>query len=238
MIGVVGDAGPAERVATSLEAAGLDARSGPATRFAGRSLEATVAIGESSLIDLVDAGVNVPVLPAALDDNLPSVAIADVRRTVDAFRADEVATRSHPLVRVTADGDAVGRAVFDVTLVRSEPGRISEYRLSAPEADSRFRADGVVAATPAGSHGYAHAAGGPRLGFEANAVVVVPVAAFGLGAPVWVLDPEAGLELRVERDEGDVTLLLDGRSRRTLSGHSSVTLAPGGTLEAIVPPGD
>lgn len=234
MIGVVGDAGPADRVAASLEAAGLDVRSGPASQLTDVALEAVVSIGEPSLIDVVDAGIDVPVLPAALDDGLPSVAVADVRRTVEAFRAGAASTRSHQLLTVAADGDAAGQAVFDVMLVRSEPGRISEYRLSAPETDSRFRADGVVAATPAGSHGYAHAAGGPRLGLDADAVVVVPVAAFGLGAPVWVLDPGAGLELQVERDEGDVSLLLDGRSRLTLSGHSSVTLAPGGTLEAIV----
>lgn len=235
MIGVVGDGGDADRVATTLEGAGIEVRVASTGRLADATLEAVAAVGESALVDLVEARIDAPVMPVALDVGLPSVGVDDARRTVEAFNAGETRTRQHPLLDVEVDGEPVGRAVFDAMLVRSEPGRISEYRLSAPTADSRFRADGVVAATPAGSHGYAQAAGGPRLGLDADAVVVVPVAAFGLGAPTWVLDPGAGLELRIERDEGDVSLLVDGRARRTLSGEAAVALTPGGTLETIAP---
>jgi NAD+ kinase len=235
MIGVVGDGGDADRVATTLEGAGIEVWAASAARLADATLEAVAAVGESALVELVEVGIDAPVLPVALDEGLPSIAVEDARRTVEAFHAGETLTRQHPLLDVVIDGGPVGRAVFDAMLVRSEPGRISEYRLSAPTADSRFRADGVVAVTPAGSHGYAQAAGGPRLGLDADAVVVVPVAAFGLGAPSWVLDPGAGLELRVERDEGDVSLLVDGRARRTLSGEAALTLTSGGTLETIVP---
>lgn len=235
MIGVVGDDEAATRVAAAVEEAGLEVRSEPASRQAGAAMEAVAAVGEPALVDLVEAGVDCPVLPVALEAGLPSVAVSDVRPSIEAFARGEASTRQHPLLDVAVDGEPVGRAVFDAMLVRSEPGRISEYRLSAPSAESRFRADGVVAATPAGSHGYAHAAAGPRVGRDAEAVVVVPVAAFGLGAPTWVLDPDAGLELRVERDEGDVSLLLDGRERRTLAGQTSVTLAADGRLETIDP---
>lgn len=235
MIGVVGDGRDADRVATTLEGAGIDVRATSAARLAEATLEAVAAVGESALVDLVEAGIDAPILPVALDEGLPSVAVADARSTVEAFRAGGTRTCQHLLLDIEVDGEPVGRAVFDAMLVRSEPGRISEYGLSAPTADSRFRADGVVAATPAGSHGYAHAAGGPRLGLDAGAVVVVPVAAFGLGAPTWVLDPDDGLELRVERDEGEVSLLVDGRARRTLSGEAAVTLTPGGTLETVAP---
>lgn len=235
MIGVVGDGEGADRVATALEGAGLDVRAASAARLTDATPGTVAAVGESALVDLIEAGIDAPVLPVALDEGLPSVAVDDVRRTVDAFHAGETRTRQHPLLDIEVDGEPAGRAVFDAMLVRKEPGRISEYRLSAPTADSRFRADGVVAATPAGSHGYARAAGGPRVGLGADAVVVVPVAAFGLGAPTWVLDPGDGLELRVERDEGDVSLIVDGRARRTFSGQASVTLTPGGTLQTIAP---
>lgn len=237
MIGVVGDGRVGERAASALRDADFDVTTGLRSPSADTEPpEVVIAAGERGLVDFVESGLDVPVLPVALGAGLPSAAVTDSPPTIEAYRAGKTTSRRHPLLAVEAAGEPVGRAVFDAMLVRSEPGRISEYSISAPAASSSFRADGVVAATPAGSHGYANAAGGPRLGLDAEAVVVVPVAAFGLGAPAWVLDLEAGLELRVERDEGDVSLLVDGRARRTLSGRASVVLTPGGTIETIEPP--
>jgi NAD+ kinase len=118
-------------------------------------------------------------------------------------------------------------------LVRAEPGRISEFGVRAGGTRSRFRADGIVLATPLGSHGYAHDAGGPRLAPGVGAVTVVPVAAFGLGAPTWVVDPAGGVRLSVERDEGDVSLLVDGRERHRLAGRAAVDVATDGVLTTV-----
>lgn len=236
MIGVVGADRPAERVAAAFDDAGLDAVETPAESAGSGTFEVLAAVGEAALIDLVGAGVETPVLPVGHHEGLPSVDPDAAVEAIEQFLDDRDRTRENPLLAVTADGASTETAAFDVILVRSEPGRISEYSLAAGAARSRFRADGVVAATPAGSHGYARAAGGPRLEPDADAVAVVPVAAFGLGAPTWVLDPAAGLELRVERDEGDVSLLVDGRERERLSGPSTVVLEPGGTLETVRPP--
>lgn len=235
MVGVVGGEEDGGRLADRLADAGHDVRHDDAEAVLAADPGAVVAVGEGALVDLVWAGVDVPVLPVGTDEGLPWVAPDDAPAAVEALAAGDHGTRDRRLLSVVADGEPVGPAAFDVLLVRAEPGRISEYGLEAAGTRSRFRADGVVAATPAGSHGYAHAAGGPRLAADAGAVVVVPVAPFGLGAPSWVFDADGGLELRVERDEGAVTLLLDGRQRRELAGQSSVTLGPGGRLRVAVP---
>lgn len=236
MIGLVGDGETTAALAEVLGDAGLAFEAGSAARVLGTDPDVVVAAGEPAIVDLVDADVSVPVLPVGLGRGLPSVPPTNVSDVVDRLRSGTYGTAEHHLLGVEVDGDPAGTAVFDAMLVRSEPGRISEYRVAAGELRSRFRADGVVVATPAGSHGYAHAAGGPRLGLDTGAVAVVPVAAFGLGAPNWVLDPGDGLEVRVERDEGDVSLLVDGRERRTEADRFTVRLAVGGTLRAVVPP--
>lgn len=237
MLGVVGEAEARGKLADRLQAGGAAVETGDAAAVLAADPAVAVAVGETAVVDLVRAGVDVPVLPVGEVPGLPAMRADDVPAAAGRLRDGDVETRSHRLLAVDAAGSDVGAAAFDVLLVRSEPGRISEYSLVDEERRSRFRADGVVAATPAGSHGYAHAAGGPRLSLDAEAVAVVPVAAFGLGAPSWVVTPEDGLTLRVERDEGDVSVVVDGRERRRLAGRAAVSLTPGDTFRTVAPAG-
>jgi NAD+ kinase len=94
------------------------------------------------------------------------------------------------------------------------------------------RADGVVAATPAGSHGYARDADGPLLSRGAGALSVVPVAQFRPERSRWVLDPP--VTLTVVRDDADVSLLVDGRDNGFADAHQSVTLDWGDPLPVAV----
>lgn len=236
MIGVVGEGDVADVVADQLEGGGRTVATGGAEPVLDRDPVALLAVGEAGLIDLVWAGVPAPVLLVDIGAGFPSVSAQDALPVTDRLVAGEIETRDYSLMSVSIDDDAVGPAAFDAMLVRSEPGRISEYRLDAGDTRSRFRADGVLVATPAGSQGYAHAAGGPRLALDSRAVATVPVAPFGLGAPSWVFDATGEVELSIERDEGEVSLLLDGRERYRISGRETVTVAPGPPLRTVVPP--
>nr|WP_303650192.1 hypothetical protein [Halalkalicoccus sp. NIPERK01] len=122
---------------------------------------------------------------------------------------------------------------MDVTLVTTEPARISEYAVDhADERVAAFRADGVVVATPAGSHGYAAAAGGPTLAPTAEALCVVPIAPFHTQATRWVLDTSA-LGLSVLRDEGEVSLLVDDTEYGVVDPDQRVRLAVDGHVRTL-----
>lgn len=233
MIGVIGEREVAHRTASELEAVGEPADATSIGDIATAEVVVIVALGEQSLSEVAGIEPGVPVLPTELPKEPGDVDVEGISRTIERFREGEAELRTEPLLAVSANGESVGRSLLDVMLVRSEPGRISEYSWTAGSDRSRFRADGVVLATPRGSHGYAHAAGGPRLGLDAAAVAITPVAAFGLGAAAWIEDPAATIELRVERDEGAVSLLVDGLEQRQFSGRSTVTVRRQGLLETI-----
>lgn len=233
MIGVVGEREVAHWAASELEAAGEPANATSIGDMAAAEVELILAIGEQPLSEVAGADPGVPVLPAELPTESIEHDIEAISWTIERFREGDAELRTEPLLGVSANGESVGRSLLDVMLVRSEPGRISEYSWTAGSDRSRFRADGVVLATPRGSHGYAHAAGGPRLGLDTAGVTITPVAAFGLGAAAWIEDPAAGIELRVERDEGAVSLLIDGIEQRQFSGRSTVTVRRQGSLETI-----
>lgn len=169
--------------------------------------DVVVAVGEEALLDVALAEPSIPVLP---------VALGDAYFAAETHRAD-VAVRElldgdswnveHPVLSVTVDGEPAGDALLDVSLVTSEPARISEYAVAYDdERVAAFRADATVVATPAGSTGYTRAAGGSVL-TPGTGLVVVPVAPFTTQTDSWVVTDD--LTLTVEREEEAVTLVLD-----------------------------
>lgn len=193
-----------------------------------------VADGRRGVVDLVRTAPDALVLPVDAGPGVRSVGRDAVGRAVAAVAAGESGTVERPVLSVrVGDRDPVP-AVFDVTLVTSEPARISEYAVrSGDRRVDGFRADGVVVATPAGSHGYAAAAGGPVVTPERGVVSVTPIAPFVTDGEGWILSDES-LTLSVERDEGDVSLLVDGREEGTVTTGDAARVSRDGTLTVAV----
>ncbi|WP_224269808.1 ATP-NAD kinase [Haloprofundus salinisoli] len=197
-----------------------------------------VAVGERAVVDAVRERPNGLILPvgiggrhsvspSALDDAFAALA-EDDRRTVDHPTVD------HPLLSVAVGDEPVADAVFDAMLVTNEPARISEYAVrTGDDALDAFRADGVVVATPLGSSGYAHAAGGPIV-TPGTGVGVVPVSPFSTRWDTWVVDGDVSLS--VERDEGAVSLVVDGERTTAVDPHVPVRVEPTAEVTLLRPP--
>jgi len=82
---------------------------------------------------------------------------------------------------------------------------------------SRFKADGLIIATPTGSTAYNLSAGGPILYPELEAVVVTPICPHGLTNRPIVLSLDAQVEVRLESHSEEVWLTLDGQQGFPLS---------------------
>ncbi|SIQ98525.1 NAD+ kinase [Haladaptatus litoreus] len=195
----------------------------------GTNPTVVIAVGESAVTDLVHADVSVPVLPVDAGTGLGSVHAENVESAVETLLSGDWTTTERPLLSASVDGDHVANALFDATLVTSEPARISEYAVKANgESVAQFRADAVVTATPAGSRGYARDAGGPVVQPGSGVVSVVPVAPFAIHVDNWVL--RGPVTLSVERDEDAVVLLADDREVCPVEPHEPVELAFDGML--------
>ncbi|SEK44311.1 NAD(+)/NADH kinase [Haloferax larsenii] len=221
------------------------------------SSDIVVAVGEEAVVDaaLDSSG---PVLP--VDCGTPwSVPRRVLGNTVDSLLAGDIRAVDHPILSVGVGGDHVGRALFDVMLVTSEPARISEYAVAhrrrgeeilndRDENDTdvtadatavpgewrvadEFRADGVVVASPLGSSGYARAAGGSVVGVGAG-LSVVPVSPYATRTDSWVFDPP--LRLSVERDDAPVSLVVDDTVARPVAPHESVVVEVVETASLLV----
>lgn len=218
--------------ARAVRAVGGEPLVGTANEVVAAGVEAVVAVGERALCALVVAGVEAPVLPVDAGPGVASVAAADLEPALDGVLTGAYTRSERP---VLGTGRST-RALFDCMLVTAEPARISEYTVhSGDHHVATFRADGVVVATPAGSHGYARRADGPVVAPGTGVVAVVPVAPFSTDADNWVVTPDR-LRLTVERDEAPVELLADDRVAGEVAAGAPVEFETTGSLDVAVVP--
>ena len=227
-VGVVGDGGEASAVETAGGTPIEDRTEFGSTRF-------VLASGETAVVDLARSSIDVPVLPVGVEDGLRSVPTDRIEAAITRVLEGDQPTITHPIVEAAGEFEPV-RAIFDVALMAAEPARISEFAVhTGDDTVSRFRADGVVAATPAGSAGYSRNAGGPVVAPGTEVASVVPIAPFSTGAGQWIL-PIDSIRFSIERDETPVELLADGRRETTVEAGGAVTLSRVGTIETYVLP--
>lgn len=225
---VVGDT---EEVIETIEAAGHTVHRASAATVEEGDPSTIVTVGESALLAVARERPAAPILPLNTEIGPP---VGDTT-ALTAVLAGECTEHTRPLLGVSVDGNPVASALKDVTLVTSEPARISEYAIDHDhERVSAFRADGVVVATPAGSRGYTAAAGGPWLSAAADAVCVVPIAPFHTRSTSWVLDTSP-LALSVLRDEGAVSLLIDDTEYGAVDPDQQVRLGVEGHVRTLHP---
>jgi NAD+ kinase len=195
-----------------------------ATLTGAETADLVVTVGEAEFVAVACDAPETPVLPVGADLGPFSLSPArdDLEDALDSLAAAEGSAVAHPVLSATVDGDEVARGVLDAMLVTSEPARISEYEVDfGDERVTDFRSDGVVVATPLGTHGYAHAAGAPVLQ-SGTGLAVVPVAPFSTRSSTWVADDD--VTLTVARDDGPVSLVVDGAEVRSVEPHQSVRL--------------
>lgn len=235
-VGVVGDEPLAGRLAAPIEDAKRSVVTGEAGAVCAAGPEFVVAVGEPALLSVARERPSVPVLPVDAGAGVDAVTPDEALEAVESALGGDATPIEHPLLTVSVDGDPVGSALMDVMLVTEGPARISEYALYyRDDRLTHVRADGVVIATGAGSHGYAGAVGGPKIAPETGVIGVVPIAPFQIGSERWVLDP-AATALSVVRDEGAVSLFLDDRQRRTVGRGSTVEFDVESTLTLLQVP--
>lgn len=208
---------------------------GATVRPDGRTADAdlVVADGRSGLVDAVRTTADTLVLPVEAGTGVRSVPRDAVGRAVADVAAGAVERVQRPVLSVRFDDRGIP-ALFDVTLVTTEPARISEYAVHTGERRIEgFRADGVVVATPAGSREYAAAAGSPVIDPDCAVVSVTPIAPFVTDADGWIL-PNESVTLSVERDEGDVSVVVDGRDEGTVSVDTATHVSRSGAVDIAV----
>jgi NAD+ kinase len=123
-----------------------------------------------------------------------------------------------------ADGSIVTWDVLnDAVVNKTSLARIIEYEVSVDdEFVSRYRADGLIVATPTGSTAYSLSAGGPLIMPEMDAVVVCPISPHSLANRPLVLPGDTHIAVNLITSDQDIVLTLDGQEGARFD-HREVT---------------
>lgn len=199
----------------------------------GQDPAALVVTGRRTLAQLLADPPNLPVVPVGIPETT-AAAVPGARAAVRSALDGRGTVQQAPVLTVETGGQPV-RALYDITLMTVEPARISEYRAVTTDGTTitHLRADGIVVTTPLGSDGFAHRTGGPLLGRMFEGVAVVPVSPFSVARDRHVVEPP--LSVSVERDEGAVELIADGRRQLEVQKHEPLSIAIGGSLPIVSP---
>jgi NAD+ kinase len=128
-----------------------------------------------------------------------------------------VRRRGRTLRRAVAMNDAVVKGAGGYAAIH--------VRMAAMGHDlGHLVADGLIAATAAGSTAYSLSAGGPVLAPDVEAMVVTPVCAHSLGSRSLVLAPGTELVMKVMGSFDRVFLLLDGQESVDLAAGDEVAV--------------
>lgn len=101
----------------------------------------------------------------------------------------------------------------EVTIARGETGRLVTLIAKVDgEWLNRYRADGLIVATPTGSTAYSLSAGGPLIAPQSKVMAITPICPHSLSQRSLVLSDDVEIEIFPERaDDGPMIFTVDGR---------------------------
>ena len=158
--------------------------------------------------------------------------LADVEKDqlelIEKLFTGEYTVRRHMMLEITVhseEGDRVYRALNDAVISGAQ-SKIFDFGLSVGDSEMhRFRADGLILATPTGSTAYSLSAGGPVVDPEMECILFTPICPHSLFNRSTVFSADKVLKVSADNDyTGEVYLTVDGEPPVRLHGEDTVSV--------------
>ncbi len=152
------------------------------------------------------------------------------KETFDGYRRGHLGISRRIMLKVMIERE--GRRIMtfsglnDAVISANGISKIMELGLFLNRNDlGRYRADGIIIATPTGSTAYSVAAGGPILDPEMEAIIVNPICPFTLSNRPIVVSGNDVVQIHVRKEQrADIILSIDGQEVFPLAGGDIVIL--------------
>lgn len=140
----------------------------------------------------------------------------------------EYTVRRHMMLEITVhstEGNRVFRALNDAVISGAQ-SKIFDFGLSVGDSEVyRFRADGLILATPTGSTAYSLSAGGPVVDPGMECILFTPICPHSLFNRSTVFSADKVLNVSADNDyTGEVYLTVDGEPPLRIRGEDTVSV--------------
>jgi NAD+ kinase len=161
----------------------------------------------------------IPILAVNMGDFgfITEVSKNEVLETLDKFLRGDIGVSERLMLDVSVRREAREVAAYQALneAVIAVMGKSRMIRLKVFLSDTlvgRYRADGVLIATPTGSTAYSMAAGGPIVYPEMEAFILTPICPFSLSIRPTVVPATEALRVEVEEPQkAEIVLTVDGK---------------------------
>ena len=161
---------------------------------------------------------SIPILPVNLGSLgfLTSFTLQELYPALEETLAGHLAASERVMLHsaLIRDGKTVDdqRVLNEVVINKSALARMIEVRLTInTDFVCRYRADGLIVATPTGSTAYSLSAGGPIVHPNVESLIITPICPHTLSDRPIVVDDKCCVELSVAGPAESVYLTLDGQ---------------------------
>jgi NAD+ kinase len=172
---------------------------------------------------------------------LTEVTLPELYPTLDAALAGRARIDRRLMLRcrICRDGATVSDFVVlnDVVVTRGTVSRIIDLTVSVDDQFvARFKADGIILASPTGSTAYNLAAGGPIVYPSVDALVLTPIAPHTLTNRPVVIPASSAVRIQPHRDGApqEIYATFDGQSGCALEGDDVVNVTRAETVLELV----
>ena len=203
------------------------------TELAGKVDLLIVLGGDGTLLSAARAlgGHKIPVLPVNLGGLgfLTSVTLDELYPLLEQVVAGKHRTSERMMLdaQILRNGTTTMRqcALNDAVINKAALARMLDFDVHVNgDHVGRYRADGLIVATPTGSTAYSLAAGGPIIDPELDAFVITPICPHMLTNRPLVIPNTARIELDFAEAEDPVYLTLDGQIGTQLQSKDRIAI--------------
>jgi NAD+ kinase len=187
----------------------------------GRLIDFLIVLGgDGTLLSAVRdmAGKNVPILGVNLGGLgfLTEITLEELYPVLGQVLEGkmEIESRMKLKAQVIRGGELIGEytVLNDAVITKSVLARIINIKSSINGAYvTTYRGDGVIISTPTGSTAYSLAAGGPIVYPTLDSILITPICPHALTNRPLLVPDRVKVEFKLESEESDVRLTLDGQ---------------------------
>jgi NAD+ kinase len=192
--------------------------------------------GDGTLIGMAGriarAGTDVPILGVNFGSLgfLTEITLSELYDALDAALAGRATLEERAMLatRTIRDGAVFADHIVlnDIVITKGALSRIIEISVTVGDAPvTRFRADGLIIASPTGSTAYNLAAGGPIVHPAVDAMLLTPIAPHTLTNRPVVIPASSDVHVRpIMEKQDEVFVTFDGQSGFPLEAHDLVSV--------------
>lgn len=130
--------------------------------------------------------------------------------------------------KVVLNGKTIGECTNELVVHTDKVAKIRSFKVTYEGSEvDRFRADGLIVATPTGSTCYSMSAGGPIVDPRVEAFVIVPISPYKLATKPYVVPVEDDIEVCLTEEDKPCLMVLDGQREITMDHRDELLIRKG-----------